>query len=926
MRSFPVSLLSEPYPLEARMTRTSPLLSSLRFALRPACAVAAFAWLAMPLAAQNQTSQTEPAWLKADRETLAKESYVAPPDIVSRLITAPRHLNVSLTQPSPNRKYFLKEQSDGLPSVNTFGKPHYYLGGLQVDWKANRNRAITNRGAVGLSLIDPMTGKSSSIEVPKGASVSSSVWSPDGKQIAYIASTDDASHIYVADVATGKSVQVTKTPLLATLVQTVDWTADGRNVVAVVLPDGRKSEPRKPEIATGPLVRNWMDGVKDGERNYWSLLQDQHEMDLLEYYTTGQLVLIDVKAKTAKKIGAPAMIQSVDASPDGQYFRVSTMQKPFSYIVQYTSFATNDELWDANGKAVATINKRPVRLGNDTTGGPGGRGAEGPKRGLSWMPAGSGMYFVEAVSRDTTSGAASAAGRGAANGRGGANGGAAARPDRVVQWLPPYGALDTKVLYTNDGPISSVVFTDDGKMLFGASTSAGNGELFAVNIADGKKLSLVRQRGYTPSFAGGRGGRGGAPAGGGRGGNGDDSLSFYNNPGAMLTRHGTNGGTVALVSSDGAVYLQGTQYSRDWEKNPPREFVDKVVIATGAKSRVFDAAKDVVETVAAPLDDDMTRVIVTRESPTMVPDSYLKDTKSGAVTKLTDNKDYQPEFTNLTRKRVWVTRADGIRFMVRLTLPADYKTGTRLPGMFWLYPYEYTDQGGYDRTLRTENINRFPVGAPRTIEYLATQGYAVANFDPPIIGEAGRMNDNYISDLQMNLVAVIDELDKQGFVDRNKLGIGGHSYGAFTTANALTHFPYFKAGIAGDGMYNRTLTPTGFQSERRDLWSGQKTYLDMSPMLLADKMQGALLMYHSMEDQNVGTDPISSIRMMQALRANGKTASLFMYPYEDHGPLTKETVLDQWARWTAWLDMYVKHAGEVPVKKTAATPATTVVP
>ena len=919
------------------MTRTSTFSISLRFALRPTAAVAVFALLAAagssPLAAQTQTQQLEPAWLKADRELLAKESYVAPPDLVAKLITAPRHLNVSLTQPSPNRKFFLKEQSEGLPSVTTFGKPHYYLGGLQVDYKANRNRAITNRGGVGLSLIDPTSGKSSNVEVPKGATVSSPAWSPDGKQIAYIANTDDASQIYVADVATGKSVQVTKTPLLATIVQTIDWTADGKNIIAVVLPDGHKPEPKKPEIATGPLVRNWTDGVKDPERNYWSLLQDQHEMDLLEYYTTGQIVLVDVKTKIAKKIGASAMIQSVDASPDGQYFRVATMQKPFSYITQFTSFGSNEELWDTNGKMVASINKRAVRLGNDTTGGGfGGRGAEGPKRGLSWMPAGPGMSFIEAVSRDTTTGGAGAAGaaggagRGAAGGRDAAAGGAAAaRPDRVVQWLPPYGASDTKVLYTNDAAISAVTFSDDGKMLFGASTTAGNGELFAVNIADGKKSSLVRQRGYTPSFAGGRGGRGGPPA-GGRGGNGDDSLSFYNNPGAMLTKHGTNGGTVALVSTDGAVYLQGTQYVRDWEKNPPREFVDKIVIATGAKSRVFDAAKDVVETLASALDDDMTKIIVTRESPSMVPDSYLKDTKSGTVTKLTANKDYQPEFTNLQRRRVWVTRADGIKFMVRLTLPADYTAGTRLPGMFWLYPYEYTDQGGYDRTLRAENTQRFPAGAPRTIEYLATQGYAVANFDPPIIGETGRMNDNYISDLQMILISVIDELDKQGFVDRNKLGIGGHSYGAFTTANAMTHFPYFKAGIAGDGMYNRTLTPTGFQSERRDLWSGQKTYLDMSPMLSADKMQGALLMYHSMEDQNVGTDPVSSIRMMQALRANGKTASLFMYPYEDHGPLTKETVLDQWARWTAWLDLYVKHAGEMPAKKAAAAPATTVVP
>jgi len=171
------------------------------------------------------------------------------------------------------------------------------------------------------------------------------------------------------------------------------------------------------------------------------------------------------------------------------------------------------------------------------------------------------------------------------------------------------------------------------------------------------------------------------------------------------------------------------------------------------------------------------------------------------------------------------------------------------------------------------------------------------------------MNDSYVSDLRMNLLAVIDELEKQGYVDRSRMGIGGHSYGAFATANAMVHTPFFKAGIAGDGMYNRTLTPTGFQSERRDLWSGQRTYLEMSPMLYAERLQGSLLLYHMMEDQNVGTDPISSIRMMQALRAQGKVASLFMYPYEDHGPLTAETILDLWGRWTAWLELYVKNAG-----------------
>jgi dipeptidyl aminopeptidase/acylaminoacyl peptidase len=907
----------------------------LRLSLRrvPLASCGILALTAALASAQQQPAQNgQNGW--SPREVLAKESYVKPPEAIERLVTAPRHLNVSLGQPSPDRKHFLKQESDGLPSVNAFGKAHYYFGGLQVDFKANRARTLTTRGSTGLSLLDATTGKSTSIDVPKGATVSSAAWSPDGSQIAFIANFDDASHIYVADLAAGKSHAVTKTPLLATLVTSIDWTVDGKNVVAVLVPDGRPAPPKRPEIATGPLVRTWTDGVKDGERNYASLLQDPFEKDLMKYYVTGQLALIDVKARTAKKIGAPAMIQSVDASPDGQYFRVTKLVEPFSYVVQYTSFANVEEIWDTNGKVLAEVSKRALRLGNDTTGGGfggrgGGAGADTARRSLSWMPQGAGIFFLQQEpaprrapgdSSDVgvTGAAGGNAGRGAQGGRGGAGQAGPPRKDRLYQWSPPFGTGDIKMLYENSTRMAQFAFSDDAKTIFVGDNTNGTGEIFAVTLADPtKKNPIVRMRGYTPTFSGGgRGGRGGG--GGGRGGAADDSLTFYNNPGSLILKRGSRGVEVAMVSSDGqGVYLDGTQYYRDYAQNAPRAFVDKYDIKTGNKTRVFEGAKDAVETVAAPLDDDFTKVIVNRESPTQVGDSYLRDTKTGNLAKLTNNKDYTPEFTNAIRKRITVTRADGYHFIVRLTLPPDYKAGTRLPAMFWFYPYEYTSQAEYDRTLRTENVNRFPVAGPRTIEYLITQGYAVANFDPPIVGEAGRMNDNYVSDLQNDLYAVIDELDRQGYIDRSRLGIGGHSYGAFSTMNALAHTPFFKAGIAGDGMYNRTLTPTGFQSERRDLWSGQKTYLEMSPMLYADKVQGAVLMYHSMEDQNVGTDPISSIRMMQALRANGKTASLYMYPYEDHGPATKESDLDQWARWVAWLDIYVKNAGAKKPEKVA---------
>ncbi|MDE3128375.1 MAG: S9 family peptidase, partial [Gemmatimonadota bacterium] len=869
-------------------------------------ALVVLAFAARTLAAQASTVAEQ---IQADRALLAKEVYVTPPAEIAKLVAAPRYRNVTLTVQSPDRTHFLRQESDGMPSVQEFGRFHYYFGGLQVDPAANRARALTTRASSGLSLIDAATGRTTAVEVPKGATVSSPAWSPDSRQVAYIANFPDASYAYVADAATGKSVAAARVPLLATLVTTIDWTQDGQHVVAVIVPSPRAPEPKKPAIETGPLVRLWLDGVKSPQRNFASLLDEPFDKELMQYYVTGQLALINVKTHAVARIGAPAMLTSVDASPDGRYFRVTMMQRPFSYVVQYSSFGTKEELWDAAGKTVAELWDRPLREGPDSTqagAGFGGRGgANGPpgKKFLAWMPSGPGMYYVEPV----PSADSAANGGGRANGRGGRGGrGSAARAERVVEWMPPYGKTDTKVLYTNEAAIGQLAMSDDAKTLFIGQSAAGQGEIVAVDLANpAERHVIVRQRDYTPAFGAGRG-RG--FGGGGRGGPSDEA--FYDNPGAMLTRRGAAGGEVAVVSPDGGVFLQGVQYARDYLQTPPRAFVDKYAIATGQKTRVFEGPADAWETVVAPLDDDFSRAVITRETKTQVQDAYLWTQAGGPLRKLTDNTDYGPEFTNAVRKRIEVTRADGFRFVVNLTLPQGYREGTRLPGMFWFYPYEYTSQAEYDRTLRTENVNQFPAAAPRTIEYLVTQGYAVANFDPPIVGDSGRMNDNYVSDLVMDLSAVIDALDRGGYVDRSRLGIGGHSYGAFSTMNALAHTPFFKAGIAGDGMYNRSLTPDGFQNERRTFWTGQKTYEDMSPFFYADKIQGAILMYHSIEDQNVGTDPISSIRMMQALRGLGKTAALYMYPYEDHGPLTQETILDQWARWTAWLDMYVKHAGE----------------
>jgi dipeptidyl aminopeptidase/acylaminoacyl peptidase len=843
-----------------------------------------------PLAAQSN----------AATNAITHEGFLAPPDEIAKVVLAPRHLNVSLSNPSPDRKYFLKAQSEGMPTMAVFAKPHYYLGGVQVDHRANRARSLTTRGSSGFSVIDWESGRTTNIELPRSATATSPAWSRDGREIAYLAHFDNATHIYIANAATGKSRALTKTPLLATLVTSFEWTGDGKGIVTVLIPEGRGAEPKLPDVPSQPKIRVTQ-GAKNQTRTYASLLETPHDKALLEYYATGQLAVIDAKSGAVRRVGRPAMIQRVDASPDGQYFRITHLQQPFSYIVPVSSFGNREELWDSNGKVLLEIAKRelressgPAATDDDDDAAPGARqSADTAKRAIAWNPVGPGMIYLQQESAPRRAGRDSAGAPAAP-----ANANEPRRKDRLYQWLPPYDTTSRKVLYESDSRMNDVRFSEDGQVLF---LTDDTGE-FAVYLTEPTKRYTIRRG------SGGRGGRGG-----GRGAQTPAAMAaadsaFYANPGSLITKTSPAGAIVVRMSSDRqAVYLEGTKYFPNPVVDAPRSFVDRLDVKTGNKTRVFESDGQTWETVSEVLDDEFTRVIVSRESPTQVPDFYLRDIKTGTLKKLTSNVDYSPELTRAIRKIIPVERVDGYKFFVNITLPADYVQGTKLPAMFWFYPREFTDQVSYDRTRRTLNKSRFPSITTRDMDILTKLGYAVVEPDAPIVGENGRMNDNYVSDLRNNLTAVIDTLVSQGYIDRNRIGIGGHSYGAFSTVNAMVHTPYFKAGIAGDGNYLRPLTPNGFQSERRDLWTARETYLEMSPLLFADKLNGALLMYHGMADQNVGTAPINSERLYHALMGLGKTASLYMYPYEDHGPATKETNLDLWARWVAWLDTYLKN-------------------
>ena len=845
-------------------------------------------------------------------EVLRKEGYVKPPAVVERIITAPR-TDISYTLPSPDRKWFVRTAMADRGDIRDYGKPHIYLGGLVVDVKANRARSMTMRAGTALTLVDPRTNTTKSLEVPKGATVSSPTWSPTGAQLAFIANFAEASHVFVADVATGKSTQVTRTPLLATLETGVDWSRDGKTLTVVLIPDGRGAVPTHgPDgVEDGPQVR-MTEGKTIPQRIHFSLLEDPHDQAILKYYTTGQLAQVDVKSKAVRKVGAPAMIRSVDASPDGAHFRVTVMTEPFSYRVPASSFGSVDQLWDGAGKIVADLGRTPLRegeTGDDDAPGGFGRGAtqsasDTGKRNIQWNPVGPGLVYLQSVFISSNEPAGGRAGRGAGNaGRGGQPAARTPNSVRYVNWLPPYGPADTKVILEGSGRLTNVAYSADGRTMF----VADSGLVYASRVAEpARRFTLPR--GVTLGGGGGGGfGRGGRGGGGG----GDDTTALG---GTLAMRAGPNGTAMVVVGSDAkSVFVAGTRTpGANWQTQAPRPWVDKLDFETGARARIFDAPADAYDEFVTALDDDYSQFIYTHESPRVVPDAWLRTVASGATTKLTSNRDVAPEVTQAQVKRMQVTRPrDGMKFWVDVTLPADWRPGTRLPGIIWFYPREFTTQAEYDRSKYGINVNRYPALAPArpasSIKLWVTQGYALLEPDSPIMGDTGRMNDNYTQDLAENLDAVIDAAVEAGYVDRDRMGLGGHSYGAFSTVNAMTIVPYFKAGIAGDGMYNRTLTPFGFQSERRTFFTAMDTYVDMSPFFRADKLSGALLLYHSLEDQNVGTHPISSTRMLHALQGLGKTAALYMYPYEDHSVGTYQTDLDQWARWFAWFDVYVKN-------------------
>ena len=831
-----------------------------------------------PAATPAAPAAPRPARVTAEQlaQTEADARYVRPPAPIAEWFGRDASFAV-LDAPAPGGRWFLVPRATQLSTLALMSRPTLRLAELEIRPATDRLWHLDTFGVRALQIYDLQARRFHDVALPAGTFVSDWTWSPDGARVAFLAHRPTGTEVWTADAATGRAQRVSDARVLATLgtsshvdispeveqrpSRMLQWTPEG-TLLTLVVPADRGAEPTQGRVPEGPRVR-LSRPTATPTRTFSNLLGDSHDAALFEHYTRAQLVEL-APGRAPRRLGEPRMYESIALSADGRHVLARWVERPFSFLTSWRGFPGRTAVLDRAGAVVATLEKRALREGSSDGPG-GGQGGGGGLRALAWHPAGAGLVYLKRVS----------------------GGG-----DQVVLLRAPFDTAKGTVLAASEDPIAEVRLDSAGRRVFGTVTRTGRRALAYWDRTRADTGAAPARR-IIVGFA--------------------HPDSLLTAPGDLWTARTPNGIAYALVSSAGEPYLQGDGLTRDFR---PRPFVDRVSLADTTRARVFQGAADTWDRPLAALDADLKRMIVGREGRALFPDSYLW-TPGGALENLTRNANPFPELANVRRTDFTFTRQDGLEIQGNIALPVGYRDGQKVPAIFWTYPREFTTPDGYRRAaLRARNRNAFPhLTWLRWSDLWLTQGYALVYPDIPIVGE--NYNDTYVSSMVDAMYGAMRAVERMGTVDMDRVGHGGHSYGAFATANLLAHTPFFKAGIAGDGAYNRSLTPTGFQAEPRSIWAASETYLEMSPYFKADQIRAPILLYHGGDDNNTGTWPLQSERFMHALTSLGKTAALYVYPYESHTPRSMENTLDLWARWIDWFDRYVKKPGGPATTATA---------
>ena len=774
----------------------------------------------------------------------AQEPYKLPPKNVLDILNAPPTPRVSM---SPNREIMLLVESESMPSIAYISQPLLRIAGIRITPANNSSQVLSF--STGLTLKTIKDGQERRIDLPAGIKFTGASWSDDGKAIAFTRYLEDGVELWIVDAATGQAKALTP-PRLNMVAGNVAWMPGNKQILCPMIPENRGPAPAEPRVPIGPTVQ--VSGGKQTKvATYQDLIKSPYDEALFDYYATAQIVEVDILTGRMKAIGKPGIYSMFDPSPDGGYILVHRIKKPYSYSVSMDGFAGSTEVWDRSGNPIKIVADLPPAEDvpmNGVTVGP---------RSVNWQtlkPAT--LLWIEALDGGDT--------------------------DKVVPF-------HDKVL-TLPAPFSGdpkEVFKSENR--FGGMTWFGTPGLAIASEMNRKKFRRISWLVDIDN-----------PAVAPKKLFDLNTQDAYGDPGfpVMTTK---NGDRIILQDKD-RIYLAGAGASPKGD----HPFLDGMNIKTGEKQRLFQCPGGKYQSFVGFAGESRDSIIISQESKTEVPNYHLYSLKSKKSRPLTAFTDSAPQMTGVKKQLIKYKRNDGIELSGTLYLPADYIEGTRLPAVIWAYPMEYGDAATAGQVRGSTDRFTFYRGTSEL--FFVTQGYAVLdNATMPVVGDSKTVNDTFVTQIVANAQAAIDVLDKMGVGDPRRVGVGGHSYGAFMTANLLAHCDLFAAGIARSGAYNRTLTPFGFQSEQRSLWEAPDTYLKMSPFMYADKIKTPLLMIHGMADNNSGTFPIQSERLFAALKGFGATARFVYLPYESHGYSARESVQTVLAEMFEWFDRYVKY-------------------
>jgi len=773
--------------------------------------------------------------------------YQQPPKAVLDVLRAPAAPQLLL---SPARDHALLVEPRRYPPLADLAQPMLRLAGLRINPRTNGPHPGLYYISITLQKI--ADGTQSKIALPADARPGRPEWSPDGRYFALTNTTASGIELWLGEAPSGRLRRIKGVALNAAHGDPLQWLPGSRELLVRLVPAGRGQPPVRPAAPEGPAVQE-SSGRPGPVRTYQDLLTCPHDEALFDYYAAAQLAIVDVASERITPIGKPAVFQTASFAPDGQHLLVARVHRPYSYLHPVFDFPKEVGVWDRGGKVVHKLASLPLADTVPIEGVP-----TGP-RGYHWRPtAPATLVWAEAL-----------------------DGGDPRRKvphrDRVLMLAAPFTAQPLQLAWVENR--------------FAGLNWLERGDLVTLTDNDRDKrwrrtfLLQTGQPSAVPRLLWSLGTR-----------------ERYKDPGSPVSRTLPSGHRVVLQHGD-SVFLAGDGATPQGD----RPFLDRLNLSTLQTERLFRCDASSYEVFVGLLSDDGTRFVTRRESPTDPPNYFVRAAGSAGPRALTRFPDPAPQLRGIRKQLVTYKRADGVQLSFTLYLPPGYQEGARLPTVVWAYPLEYSDPGTAGQVAGS--AQRFTnIGSTSHLFFLL-EGYAILDSATmPVVGDPETANNTYVEQIVASAKAAIDKAVEMGVTDPARVGVGGHSYGAFMTANLLAHCDLFRAGIARSGAYNRTLTPFGFQAERRTLWQAPELYLKMSPFLHANQLKEPILLIHGEADNNSGTFPIQSERMYHALRGHGGTVRLVMLPHESHGYQARESVEHTLHEMIAWFDKYVKRA------------------